>query len=369
MLEYIFIAFIAILIIQFIYYIPLFGAFSFSTKKKLSTTFNKPISVIICAKNEAQNLTKNIPLYIQQTYPNFELVLINDSSQDATLNVIEDFKKKYPSLIKVVNVAANEQFWGSKKYALTLGIKAASNDYLVFTDADCKPVSKNWISEMSANFCNTKELILGYGSYEKIKNSFLNKVIRFETLITAVQYFSYAKIGIPYMGVGRNLAYTKNLFFKNKGFVNHIKIKSGDDDLFVNQVATKKNTAICIATESFTTSTPETTYKNWIQQKRRHISAALHYKKFHKFLLGLFYSSQLLFWVLSILLFTFTYKWQIVLGLFIFRFVFLYISIGASAKKINEKDLILWLPFYELFLILAQLFIFIKNLSSKPSHW
>ncbi len=369
LLEYVFIAFIAIVCIQFMYYIPLFGSFAFSRQNKNNPSFNKPISVIICAKNEAENLTKNIPFFIEQNYLNFELVLINDSSHDDTLNILEAFQKKHPSLIKIVDVAANEQFWGSKKYALTLGIKAASHEYLLFSDADCKPISKNWIAEIAGNFSDSKELILGYGAYKKINKSFLNKVIRFETLITAVQYFSYAKIGIPYMGVGRNLAYTKDLFFANKGFVNHIKIKSGDDDLFVNQVATKKNTSICTSTNSFTISTPKTSFKNWIQQKRRHISTASHYKPLHKFLLSLYYSSQLLFWMLSAVLLLFLYNWQIVVGLFIFRYILLYISIGISAKKINEKDLILFLPVYELFLILVQLFIFIKNLSSKPSHW
>ena len=369
MLEYIFIAFIAILGIQFIYYIFIFGAFSFAPKKTIQTTFNKPVSVIVCAKNEAQNLTTNIPLILGQNYSNFELVLINDSSSDHSLEVMEQFQQTYPNQIKIVNVAPNEQFWGSKKYALTLGIKAASHEYLLFTDADCKPISKNWISEMSPNFSESKELILGYGAYQKIPKSFLNKIIRFETLITAIQYFSYAKIGIPYMGAGRNLAYTKNLFFTHKGFVNHIKIKSGDDDLFVNQVASKKNTAFCAVAESFTISKPKTTFKSWIQQKRRHISTASHYKTIHKILLGLFYSSQLLFWVLGILLLSFLYKWELVVALIIFRSIFHSLSIGYSAKKLNEKDLILFLPFYELFLIFVQLFIFIKNISSKPSHW
>ncbi|MFD1292483.1 glycosyltransferase [Lutibacter holmesii] len=369
MLEYIFIAFIAILGIQFIYYIFIFGAFSFASKAPKQATFNIPVSVIICAKNEAQNLTTNIPLFINQNYSNFELVLINDGSNDHSLEVMEQFQQTHPEQIKIVNVAPNEQFWGSKKYALTLGIKAATNEHLLFTDADCKPVSNNWITEMTQHFSEDKELILGYGGYKKIRNSFLNKIIRFETLITAIQYFSFAKIGMPYMGVGRNLAYTKNLFFTNKGFVNHIKIKSGDDDLFVNQVANKKNTTFCFSNNSSTISNPKTTFKSWIQQKRRHISTASHYKKTHKLLLGLFYTSQLLFWVLGILLLSFLYKWQFVVALIIFRSCFHYISIGFAAKKLNEKDVILFLPFYELFLIFVQLFIFIKNIRSKPSHW
>ena len=369
MLSFLFIAFIAFCCIQFFYYLGIFSFFSFEKNKPAQKNFNQPVSVIICAKNEAKNLTKNIPLLLNQNYSNFELVLINDGSSDKTLQVIEKFKIDFPSKIKIVNVVPVEQFWGSKKYALTLGIKAASHEYLLFTDADCKPISEDWIEEMVHHFSENKQLVLGYGAYKKINKSFLNKLIRFETLITAIQYFSFAKIGSPYMGVGRNLAYTKTQFFEANGFINHIRIKSGDDDLFVNQVATKNNTAICYAADSFTVSKPKTTFKNWIQQKRRHVSAVSYYKKIHQFALGLFYVSQLLFWFLATILLAYLYNWEIVVALVLTRIVLFYVIIYNSAKKLNEKDLILFAPFYEMFLIFTQMLIFIKNLISKPSHW
>lgn len=369
MLEYLLIAFTVIFCIQFIYYVFIFGFFSFSQKKPFENNFNLPVSVIICAKNEAKNLTKNLPLFLNQNYKNFELVLINDRSNDRTLKVMELFKKESSVPVKIVDVAVNEQFWGSKKYALTLGIKAASHEHLLFTDADCIPVSKSWITEMTGNFSKEHQIVLGYGAYQKIAKSWLNKLIRFESLLTAVQYFGYAKIGIPYMGVGRNLAYTKSTFFKINGFINHMKIKSGDDDLFINEVATKENTAISSAQNSFTESVPKTIFKDWIQQKRRHISTASLYKPLHKFLLGLFFSSQLLFWILTIILLGFLYNWQLVAGLVFTRFLFLYLVIGYSAKKLNERDLIPFIPFFEIFLLLIQMFIFIKNMRSKPTHW
>ncbi|WP_299522992.1 glycosyltransferase [uncultured Lutibacter sp.] len=368
-MEYLFIAFIVVICIQFIYYIFIFGSFAFPKNKLPKNNFNQPISVLICAKNEAKNLIKNIPFLLRQNYTNFEIVLINDCSRDHTLKVMEQFKKESKISIKIVDVSSNEQFWGSKKYALTLGIKAASHEHLLFIDADCKPISEYWISEMANNFSDDHQLILGYGAYKKTEKSFLNKLIRFETLLTAIQYFSYSKIGSPYMGVGRNLAYTKTLFFSINGFVNHMKIKSGDDDLFINQVATKENTTNCYSLNSFTESHPKTTFKEWIQQKRRHISTASHYKTLHKILLSIFFSSQLLFWFLSFLLLSFLYQWQIIIGLIFVRFIIQYLIIGYSAKKLNEKDLILYAPLFELFLIITQLSIFIKNLISKPKHW
>lgn len=367
--EILFIAFVIITGIQLVYYLILLGTFTASKEKSVCSKFDKPVSVIICCKNEADNLVRLLPYFIKQNYKNFELVLINDRSSDNTLEVIENYKKQHGNLIKVVDVADNEQFWGSKKYALTLGIKAASHNHLLFSDADCRPNSCNWIQEMSTGFSTNAELILGYGAHEKIKNSFLNKLIRFETLQTALQYFSYAKLGIPYMGVGRNMGYTKEFFFNVNGFARHMHIRSGDDDLFVNENATANNTTTVSSKNSFTSSIPKKTWKSWILQKRRHISTARFYKAKHQLLLGLYFLSQLLFWVLAILLLVFAHRLDIVLSLFLIRITSSYLVVGSAASKLEEKDLRFFQPVLEIFLIFMQLFIFIKNLISKPSHW
>ena len=365
--EFLFYCFIVVTTIQIIYYVFIFGKFSFN-KIQEETPKNIAISVLICAKNEAKNLKKFLPSILRQDYPNFEIVLINDGSTDKTLKVMESFKNEHDN-IKIVNVKTIEAFWGNKKYALTLGIKASSNNFLLFTDADCQPVSERWISEMSKQFSNTKSIVLGYGAYSKIKGSLLNKLIRFETLMTATQYFSYTLIGQPYMAVGRNLAYRKELFFEASGFVNHIKIKSGDDDLFINQIANAENTAICVSKESFTESVPKASFRQWISQKRRHISTAKYYKLKHKVLLSLFYLSQLLFWILTIILISTLSFWQIATALVVLRFLAQLIYLGKASKKLNEADLIPLFPVLEVFLISVQFFIFIKNLITKPSHW
>ena len=367
-MQLVFYLFLFFTAIQLLFYVFFFGKFSFAKTTVVKSSF-PPISVIICARNEAENLRQHVPAFINQDYPNFEIILVNDASSDETLEIMGKFEEKYPTIFKIVNVQEIEKFWGNKKYALTLGIKAAKHEHLLFSDADCKPVSKQWIQEMSCQFSEETSIVLGYGAYDKIKNSFLNKLIRFETLMTAIQYFSYAKNGLPYMGVGRNLAYTKTLFFKANGFANHMHLKSGDDDLFINQNATSQNSALQFTKNSFTTSVPKTSFQEWVLQKRRHVSTATHYKPIHKFLLGLYYISQLAFWSLAILLFSFTFLWKIVLGIVIFRTGLHYLVIAKSAQKLAEKDLIIWTPFLEVFLIFVQLFIFIKNLTSKPTHW
>jgi glycosyltransferase involved in cell wall biosynthesis len=281
--------FILITLINILFFI---GYFSFASAKESTSNATPPVSVIICAKNEAENLKDFIPFILEQNYSDFEVILVNDASIDDTLEVMEHFEELDPR-VRLVNVKNNEAFWGKKKYALTLGIKKAKNSTLLFTDADCRPESNMWISEMASNFDQNKTIVLGYGGYLKNKGSFLNKLIRYETLLTAIQYFSFAKWGIPYMGVGRNLSYTSQEFYAQNGFATHLHIRSGDDDLFVNQAGTKQNTGITFNKASITRSIPKTDFSTWILQKRRHVSTAKFYKKKHKFLLASFYVSQI----------------------------------------------------------------------------
>lgn len=360
-----FIVWLVVVAIQFVYYVLIFGKFSFQ-KNKQHKKIMPPISVVVCAKNEAENIKKYLPLLLQQNYPTYEVVLIDDASTDETAAIFESFRKQ-DNRIKIVKVVNNEAFWGNKKYALTLGIKATTYNHLLFIDADCYPNSTNWISEMASCFSKNKAIILGYGGYKKIKSSFLNKIIRYETMLTAIQYFGWALIGKPYMGVGRNLAYTKELFFKERGFQNHLQIRSGDDDLFVNGAATTQNTNICYTKESCTYSEPKKTVSEWFLQKRRHTSTAKYYKVFDKLQLGLFYITQLLFILIAFVLLFSGYEIKITALVILFRYLFTWVIVGFSAKKVNEIDLIYWFPIIEFVLVFTQLGLFFTNLLSKDT--
>jgi len=354
-------------------YFLLFSKFSFLKTEKLPSQQSEkinspvfPISLIVCAKNEGENLKKNIPLWLEQDYPYFEIVLINDASHDDSLRIMKSFAEKNHS-IQIVDVKNNEAFWANKKYALTLGIKRAKYQRFLFTDADCRPSSNQWLRVMASNFSDENQLILGYGAYEK-RPGLLNILIRYETILTAIQYFSYAKAGIPYMGVGRNLGYTSKLYIENNGFISHIKIPSGDDDLFVNEVATRNNTAICFDEVAFTYSVPKLSWKTWIIQKKRHITTANLYRTKHKFLLSAYYLFNLLFWILAVFS-LFLMDWKIPLALICLRFIVQYTFIGKGFVKLKENKLIPYIPFLDLFLVFIQLSIFISNRLSKPTRW
>ena len=282
-------------------------------------------------------------------------------------NIIKKFEKN-DSRIKIVNVKNNEAFWGNRKYALTLGIKSAKYEQLLFTDANCMPSSREWIKEMSLLFSESKSIILGFVTYPSKKYSFLNTLIRFEKLLSTIHYFSYAKLKSPYMADGKNLAYKKSDFFRVNGFINHIKINSGHDNLFIRDASTSSNTTIALSPNSHIISETPNTLREWFYQKKNHIKTTSHYKLKHKLLIGLYNSSKLLFLFLIpfILIFkTNSYSLIIILSYISFN----YLIIGYCAKKLHETSLIYLLPFLELFLVLFQFAIFITNSISKPTHW
>lgn len=348
------------------YYGFFFRKFAFASPLEV-VTFNAPISILIACKNEAENLEQLLPLLLQQNYASFEIILINDHSTDATAEVMQRFAKD-DSRIKWFEMSDKAHTTGNKKKALTFGIQKATYDYFLFTDADCIPVSTQWISEMAQGFGKSKSIVLGYGSYQN-QPTLLNAVIRYETLLTAWQYFSYAMHGLPYMGVGRNLGYTRSLFNQNNGFATHQHLKSGDDDLLVSQNATATNVACLWHEKAHTLSKPKTTWASWLHQKRRHITTATQYKPIHQVLLALFYGTQVLFYSLFLLLLL-HYPFSIlVLFIVLLRFIAYYYTLIPVSKKLNETDLIWKAPLLELILILLQGGLFISNGIRKPKNW
>ena len=235
------------------------------------------VSVLVCARNEGYNLKAYVQSLLTQDYPTFEVILVNDGSEDDTRAVMEDYAAQ-DLRVKLTFVPYGARVRSTKKLGLTLAAKAAKYDYLLLTDADCRPESKHWISEMMAPFADDKtEVVLGYGAYFA-KDSLLNDLIQYDTLFNGLHYMGAAAVGKPYMGVGRNLAYRKQMFFEHRGFSDQMVERAGDDDLFVNKVATRENTVVVNSRDSITWSVPKTTWKGWLQQKRRHLSVAHAYK-------------------------------------------------------------------------------------------
>ncbi|MFI5172079.1 MAG: glycosyltransferase [Chitinophagales bacterium] len=297
-----------------------------------------PVSVIICAKNEDTNLKKNLPKILAQDYPNFEVIVVDDNSEDGTTEYLFFLSQKEPRL-KRTKTGNIKPMMAGKKFPLTLGLKAAANDIVILTDADCYPASDQWLKKIVGGYVAGKEIVLGYGAYEKQPGR-LNRRIRYETFLAALNYMSFALAKFPYMGVGRNLSYNKKLFFESNGFFDHRDLPSGDDDLFVNKVANKRNTDIIIEKDSFTISEPKETRAGWYEQKTRHLSTARYYKFKHKLFLSLLPVSHIIFWATTIILISVLFKyWYVIAGIFILRWALLRYTFTQSMNKLDEKDL------------------------------
>ncbi|GAA4340395.1 glycosyltransferase [Mucilaginibacter gynuensis] len=291
------------------------------------------------------NLRYNLVQILTQNYPDFEVVVVNDCSTDGSDMLLLEMQAAYPNL-KVVTITEHQRYKTGKKFALTLGIKAAKNEHLLFTDADCTPATDNWIAGMMANFTGSTQIILGFSPYNKTGN-FLNPFIRFETVKTAMSYLSSALKADPYMGVGRNLAYTKTLFFSNKGFASHMHVLPGDDDLFVNENATPDNTTIEIHPDAFVFTDAKTSLGGWFRQKKRHMGVGKLYKSKHRRMLSWDAVSGFLFYTLLILCFVFKFEPLLALGLYLFRLMTQILIYSKIFKTLNAKDLLFYLPVFD----------------------
>jgi len=353
-------------IIQMLYYWVVYSRLAFY-KKRSKDSEDKAVSVVICAKNEYQNLLINLPSVLEQDYPDYEVIVVNDASDDDSIELLNSFTRKYKHL-RIFDLEQNLNFFSGKKFPLSLGIKSANHEIILLTDADCKPSSAQWIRNMVSNYNNKTDIVLGYGTYMKTAG-FLNLLIRYDSFLVAMQYLSFALTGNTYMGVGRNLSYRKELFFKTKGFTSHYKIKSGDDDLFINRVATQSNTRIEISPGSHTVSIPKRSPIQWIVQKRRHYSTAHYYRPVFKFLLSMSYISKLLLFVSFIVLVILEYNLLIALVAFSVFFISHWLILAMSSNKMKENDLALLSPFLEVILLALSPVIYFSNILIKQEKW
>jgi len=329
--------------------------------KKKEKREQSPVSIIVCTRNEIDNLRQNIPLLLEQDHPNFELIVVNDQSSDGTYEYLHGLKKQFTNF-KLVQIDSVPNHIQSKKYAITLGVKAASNNKLLFTDADCTPNSIKWASEMTVE----NSFVIGVSLYSK-RRGFLNLFIRFETYLTAIQYVGNALLGKPYMGVGRNLSYDKRLFIENNGFNKFQGIVGGDDDLFVNQHATRKNSEVVLGEESLVYSKPKTSIRSFFIQKIRHLSVGKYYKFSDKIILAHFALSYIMFWISGISLVFF--EPSTVLIAFSIRLGLLIAVFYIASKRFGERFVPLMLPVLDFLYVIYYISGGIVSAFSKKVRW
>jgi len=342
-----FFAFCGLALIHLLFVILIYGRLAFhKSSKEIISTELPPVTLIIAARNESQNLFENIPFIMEQDYPEFEVVVVNHQSTDDSQYILETYGRQYPNL-RVINMEPSKHLKFGKKLPLTIGIRGAKHEHLLFTDADCKPNGIHWMRSMAARFNDQKQIVIGYGPYTYEKGM-LNRFVRFDTTWIAMNYFSFAKFGAPYMAIGRNLAYTKSTFDAVHGFKSHYALSSGDDDLFIQDAAKNRNYTINIEPESYCYSAPVESWEKLFLQKSRHFTTAEKYKVIKKWMLGIYPLTLLLLTASFVsLLFDRNFLW-VSLAIFAFVLGIKWMVLGKAFKKLQAKKFIAWLPLLDL---------------------
>lgn len=335
-------------------------------KHKQGSNF-PPVSVIITARNEEDNLFHLLPKVLEQDYPNYEVIVVNHQSVDDSSHILKAFERKYAHL-KIIEIERNRHLKNGKKLPLTIAIKGAKHKHLMFTDADCSTSSNQWLKEMASQFSTQEEIVIGYAPYEK-EAGVLNRIIRLDTVMVALNYLAYAKGGAAYMGVGRNMGYTKRLFMENDGFKSHYAIQSGDDDLFIQEVAKKRNYTVCISDNAFCYSKAENTWKDWIKQKSRHFTTADHYRVIKKLLLGIYPLTLLLFYISFITLCIYSWLCWLTIVVFTGVVLFKWIIQGRSMIVLREREFAWLFPFWDVFYALLAPILYYTTDKSTETKW
>ena len=354
-----------LLVVQLIYYLALYNRIhtrAVASRKEELHFSNElpPLSVIICARNESENLRRYLPSILEQDYPNFEVVVINDGSTDESEEVLSAFEETYRHLYHSFT-PSSARYISRKKLSLTLGVKASKHDWLVFTEANCRPVSNQWLRLMARNFTPRTQIVLGYNGYERGKG-WMHKRIAFDSLFTSLRYLGFALAGQPYMGIGRNLAYRKELFFKQKGYSTHLNLQRGEDDLFINQVATKDNVAVETDKNAVIRMEPIDRYKDWKEEKTSYLATSSYYHGTQRYLLGFETCSRLLLYAAfaaALTLGIWNMHWFVVgiaALLMIIRFIVQAIVINKTATDMDDnRHYYFTLPIFDFLLPLQSL--------------
>lgn len=358
------------LLVQILYYLIVYGKIAF--KKHINTEIPEdvdlpPLSVIIAVKNEEYNVKNKLLEILEQNYPKYEVIVVNDASTDETEYILKGLSVIYPHL-KVVNIVENVNKFQGQKFPISIGIKSAKYEHLVLTKADCRPNSFDWLKHIAAGFQHNKEIVLAYASIEERKG-LLNKIIQYDHGMKSLNYLSYALCKNPYMGEGYNLAYKKYLFYEVGGFIKHYNISAGDDAIFINQVANSKNTSVVLTTDSQIKADSLRTYKDWIKYKKNNIISRKHFRASHKILLKILPVSTILFYLSVIAIYLVGLPWEYILIALLLKYIMQIFVCYKGFKKLKIKKIYIFAPIFEIYQIILNIVLEIKVATTKKTRW
>ncbi|MDR0606309.1 MAG: glycosyltransferase [Bacteroidales bacterium] len=359
------------LLVQLLFYWVIFSRFAFNRVLKRDKKVYSGISVVICVKNDCSYLEQFLPVVLTQDYPDYEVIIVNDNSNDDTEHILREMQQVHKHL-HVISIATQSSKGNDNKLALAVGIKSAKNDLILMTNADCQPRSSSWIKELAVCTTDKKAIVLGYKTYNS-KKGLLNILIRFDALYTAIRYFSFALTGCPYMGVKSNMLYSKEMFLQNNDYLLAYKMEAGENDLFISKMMNKHNTTISYSYSSqVVSSLCYQSFSEWVNRKEKHVRAMKYAKPTSKFFLKLYWYTGLLFYILLVV--TLCLSANIILGIgfllgvYFIRLISQWFIFAKACNKLNEKQLIKYVPLMDIFFMFLIPLVDVLTFQ-KQSRW
>lgn len=368
------IVFVVTLFIQLFYYLHYYnGIIRYNRKIKknlINYTSSKPaVSIIVCANNEVENLSMNLPKLLEQNYPSYEVIVVNDGSTEESCNLLKQLVKKYPNLHHTF-LPREAKYTNRKKMCLNIGIKAAHNEQLIIVDADCEPESNAWLSYIMRNYTSEVDLVLGFSDFRE-KKGFLNKLIGYENLLSTMQFMGFALKGRVIKGNGHNISYKKSIVVKNKAVSSHLRLEYGDDDLLVQEISTAKNVRIEFSPDSVIHANRKISFKNYLYDKEKKLMTQEQYKKSLKALLYIDKISNLAYKIILIGLLSYSLVSTdrllllITFSIFFIKATTHSIVVNKTAKILREKNFYLTSLLIEFIKPFISLYVLIKKSMSK----
>ena len=339
-----------------------------SAEKVPPSTALPSVSVVMVVHNEAEYLKKSIPYLLEQDYPDYEVVVVDYKSTDETHFVLHVCSENYPQL-KAINFHQDVNMFQGKKYPLSIGIKSATKDVILLTEAECTPRSFNWISRMMQGYCDGGQIVMGY-NLVKPDGTLLGAFQQYENMTYNASYIGATIMGNPFTATGRNLSYRRDFFFSRGGFISHYSIPDGADDLFVNQNADSRNSALVLDIDASVVSEPRSSFALWHQDRAHRLCTRRYYGIKDRTLLSVYPLSQILFVVALVLLFVDgVIPWQLLTGVLLLKFIWQIVCMIPLAKRFEIKRVHFFSPFFEFYFLIANTFLTFFALRRKKRQW
>ena len=343
------------------------GRVLFRKKVDNNEAEKKPLSLILTIRNEEENLKNNLPKILSLENIDFEMVVVDDFSQDNSYLILGLLKDRYKRL---TISALNQETKFSTKLALNIAIKATNNKWILTVPVSLAEVAAEWLDYISQATNNEKNVVIGYSTVARSKG-FYNRLTRIENYFSYLKSTGYILNGIPFVYSVENVAFQKEKYFEIGGFGQKVTEHYANLELVINSFIRKKTTAVLFNKESSIRKTEVVKRADYFDLLKKSIRIESHLSSSKRVILFLIEFGKLLFLpIAAFVIVLLPELWIILAGLMGFIFTPYLFIIKITQNRLNERKIFipslvydLLMPYYKLF------FRWHFNRRSRKNRW